>query len=75
MDRFISFPRGSSERTFLYPVMKTLLSLGEREMRVIKRQTLTSRFCEVIYRINLRLVFLLIVHLSKIIDTLIPLPY
>ena len=32
--RFISFPRGSSERTFLYPVMKTLLSLGEREMRV-----------------------------------------
>ena len=34
MCRFISFPRGSSERTFLYPVMKTLLSLGEREMRV-----------------------------------------
>ena len=32
--RFISFPRGSSERTFLYPVLKTLLSLGEREMRV-----------------------------------------
>lgn len=33
-NRFISFPRGSSERTFLYPVLKTLLSLGEREMRV-----------------------------------------
>lgn len=32
--RFISFPRGSNERTFLYPVLKTLLSLGEREMRV-----------------------------------------
>ena len=32
--KFISFPRGSSERTFLYPVMKSLFSLGEREMRV-----------------------------------------
>ena len=31
--KFISFPRGSSERTFLFPVMKSLLSLGEREMR------------------------------------------
>ena len=32
--KFISFPRGSSERTFLFPVMKSLLSLGEREMKV-----------------------------------------
>lgn len=32
--KFISFPRGSSERMFLFPVMKSLLSLGEREMRV-----------------------------------------
>ena len=32
--KFIGFPRGSSERTFLYPVMKSLFSLGERDMRV-----------------------------------------
>ena len=32
--KFIGFPRGSSERTFLYPVMKSLFSFGEREMRV-----------------------------------------
>ena len=34
MGRFISFSRGSTERACLFPVMKTLLSLGEREMRV-----------------------------------------
>lgn len=32
--RFISFSRGSSERACLFPVLKTLLGLGEREMRV-----------------------------------------
>lgn len=37
--KFISFPRGSSERTFLFPVMKSLLSLGEREMRVGEGET------------------------------------
>ena len=32
--RFISFSRGSNERACLFPVLKTLLGLGEREMRV-----------------------------------------
>ena len=32
--RFISFSRGSKERACLVPVLKTLLGLGEREMRV-----------------------------------------
>ena len=32
--KFIGFPRGSSERACLLPVMKMLLSLGQREMKV-----------------------------------------
>lgn len=34
--KFISFPRGSSERVHLYPVLKVLLSLTERDMKIIK---------------------------------------
>ncbi|KAK8822115.1 hypothetical protein WA538_000206, partial [Blastocystis sp. DL] len=34
--KFIGFPRGSSERACLLPVMKMLLSLGQREMKIIQ---------------------------------------
>lgn len=41
--KFISFPRGSSERTYMVPVMKSLLSLGERELRVRMEESLENQ--------------------------------